>query len=570
MDSLEALRAYLNENLIPHAQRYPLQAILVTTIVLFITTRLFTGSPSSVRKDGSKTPPLAPFWIPLFGHAPRIFLNPSAALTRFRNRYGQGVFSVRLFQSIHSFVFRPSLAARLLEQPDSVADKEFITRHIMMTNFGLSKKDLAAYDKAAGEVYQVTKEHLSGSHLDDLAKATLRDLDDNAADVISFNCYSTDQMDWERLANAELLEDIKDENIMAVDFFELIKTFIARTATISVFGTDFVEAYPDIWPHLWIFNNGFHSLAMGVPVWAPFPTSQRARIALGRLLTFMREFHDEFETFLSGEEPGQKWQDFHTVSPLVRARAEVYRKHGLSSDVRAAFDVSLLWSTTVQTTSLVSWSLFELYQDPVLLSQIREQITPCVQIVQPNHDFGGAVWIPPQIKKLDLEGLLTKCPLLQGVYLETLRLYGGGWSARYLKEDFTLKDKEDSFVLKKGTFAHVINNLHHSDPRYFTDSKIWQAGRYLEDTVDKKGVKTQKVDPYTVKASDGTLTMCDDSEFTLRKVLMYVSVFISLYDLQPAGSESWPSPSIVKGVASVQPWSSLRLWVKRRTPPKDN
>ncbi|KAJ4004934.1 hypothetical protein NW752_011447 [Fusarium irregulare] len=570
MDSLEAFWAHLHETLIPHAQRYPLQAILVTTIVLFITTRLFTGSSPSVRKDGAKIPPLAPFWVPLFGHAPRVFLSPSSALTRFRDRYTQGVFSIRLFQSIHSFVFRPSLAARLLEQPESVADKEFVARRIMITNFGLSKKDLADYDKAAAEVHEVTKKYLSDSHLDDLAKATLRDLDDNAADVVTFNSYATDQMDWERLANAELLENMGDEKVMAIDFFELMKTFVARTATISVFGTDFVEIYPDIWPHLWIFNDAFHSLAMGVPVWAPFPGSQRARFALGRLLTFMREFHGELDKFLSDEEPATKWQDFHTISPLVRARTEVYRKHGLSSDVRAAFDVALLWSTTVNTTSLISWSLFELYQDPVLLSQIREQITPYVEVIQPKNDFGGAVWIPPQIKKLDLEGLLTKCPLLEGVYLETLRLYGGGWSARYAKEDVTLKDNEDSFVLKKGTFAHVINDLHHSDPRSFTDAKIWQVGRYLEDAVDKKGVNTQKINPYTIKASDGTLTMCDDSAFTLRKVLMYISVFISLYNLEPAGSERWPSPSIVKGVASAQPWRSVRLWVRRRTPPKAN
>ncbi|KAF5974718.1 cytochrome P450 monooxygenase [Fusarium bulbicola] len=566
MDSLEALRERLNETLIPHAQRYPLHAILVTTIILFVTTRLFTGSSSSSRKDGSKTPPLAPFWVPLFGHAPRIFLSPSSALTRFRDRYAQGVFSLRLFQSIHTFVFRPSLVARLLEQPESIADKECVARRIMMTNFGLEKKDLAAYDKAAPEVYQITKEYLSGSHLDALAKATLRDLDDNAADAITFNSYPTDQMDWERLGNAELLENTGDEKIMAVDFFELMKTFIARTATISVFGTDFVEVYTDIWPHLWIFNDAFHSLAMGVPVWAPFPSSQRARFALKRLLTFMREYHTELDKFLSDEEPATKWQDFHTISPLVRARTEVYRKHGLSIDVRAAFDVALLWATTVNSTSLISWSLFELYQDQVLLSQIREQITPFVKIVQPKNDFGGAVWIPPQVQKLDLEGLVTKCPLLQGVYLETLRLYVGGWSARYLKEDVVLKDKEDSFVLKKGTFAHIVNDLHHSDPRSFIDAKVWQVGRYLEDTVDKKGVKTQKVNPYTVRASDGTLTMCDDSDFTLRKVAMYISVFISLYELEPAGTERWPSPPVIKGVASAQPWSSVRLWVKRRSP----
>ncbi|KAF4471042.1 cytochrome P450 7B1 [Fusarium albosuccineum] len=568
MDGLEVVRKHLEESLIPKLQQSPVLSTLVTVLVLLVTTRFFTGG-SSTFQNGSKSPVLAPYWVPYFGHAPRIFLSTNFALTRFRNRYTQGIFSIKLFQSIHSFIFRPSLAAQLLEQPDSVADKQDVVRRLMVTNFGLSKKDLEAYDKAAKEVYEVTQKHLAGSHLDELSKAALRDLDDNAAELVSFNSYPTDQMDWERLASADVLEiDGRKKSIMEVNFIDLVKNFVAKNATSSVFGTDFVENFPDIWPHLWVFNDGFSSLAMGIPLWAPLPTSQRARIALGRLLVFMREYHDDLEKFLNDDEPGPRWQDFHTISQLVLSRTDVFRKHKLSLDVRAAFDVALLWSVTANSTSLISWALFELYQDPILLTQVREEVAPFVEVIQPKNEFGGAVWIPPKIEKLELESLMTKCPLLQAVYLETQRLYGGGWSVRHLKEDVTLKDSEASYVLKKGTYAHFALDLHHSDPRTFTDARVWQVSRYLEDSVDDKGAKTRRIDPSIVRASDGTLTMCDDSAFTLRKVLLYTSVLTSLYDVEPAGGGRWSLPSVIKGVASSGPSRPTRLWVKRREPPQ--
>ncbi|KAM0428931.1 hypothetical protein ACHAPT_006732 [Fusarium lateritium] len=563
MDGLEAVRQRLEENLAPQLKETPLLAAIVTVLVLIVTTRLFTGGSSS--QNGSKSPPLAPHWIPFFGHAPRLFLNANFTLTRFRNRYTQGIFSIRLFRSIHSFVFRPSLAAKLLELPESVADKEYVARHLMVSNFRLSKKDLEAYDKAASEVYQVTKQYLSGSHLDSLVKSNVRDLDDVAAELVSFNSYQTDQMDWEKLAEADVVESETKEKVMEADFLELTRNFVARSATASVFGIDFVENFDDIWPHLWVFDDGFLSLAMGVPLWAPLPTSQRARIALGRLHAFLREFHADLDKFLNNDEPGPRWQDFHTISPLVRKRTDIFRKHGLSIDVRASFDVALFWSVTVNSASMVSWSLFELYQDPVLLAQIRDQLAPFVHVIQPKNEFGGAVWVPPKIEKLDMDGLMTKCPLLEAAYLETLRVHGGGWSARYLKEDAVLKeDGEAGYVLKKGTFAHIVPDLHRSDPKAFPNARIWQVGRYLEDDVDAKGAKIQKVNPKTVQASDGTLTMCDDSAFTMRKVYMYISVLISLYDVEPAKGGDWVTPTLMKGVASSRPTRSIRLWIKPR------
>lgn len=475
-------------------------SILFTTLVVLISSRFITGSSGSLQND-VKIPPLASYWVPILGHIPRILFNASSALARLRNRYSQGIFSIRLLNSVHTFVVEPSLSDNLLEQPSSIADKESVVKYLLTSCFGLSRRDLEVYDKASHDLDEANHDSLNKeTHLDNLSQFLLRDFQSVAAELVSFNSYPTDQSDWERLADAEAIEnDAGKESIMEADWFGLIKNFVARAATGSIFGTDFVENFPDIWPHFWAFDQGILPMALGVPIWAPLPAAQRARIALRRLLVFFREYHDALEKDMNGEEPGVRWQDIQNVSQLVRSRAKIFHSHGLSIDARAACDIALLWSVTSQSTSLISWSLLELYQDPVLLAHIREEVSQHVSIIQPNHDFGGAVWVPPHIEKVDFSALLDRCPLLEATYLESLRLYGGGWHVRKLQADVALKYEQGGYVLKEGSFAHVVADLHHTDPRAFTDAKVWQVGRFLEGNVGEAGVKTNSVGATSVK-----------------------------------------------------------------------
>ncbi|KPM40290.1 hypothetical protein AK830_g6299 [Neonectria ditissima] len=565
MDDSGAKKSTLEEGLIRTLQQPTAFTIICTLVVVLVTTRFVTGGSSSL-KDGSKSPPLAPYWVPYLGHLPRLFFNPSFALTRLRNRYAEGVFSIRLFSRVHTVVFKPALADVLLKQPSPVADEQAIVRRLMVSNFGLSTKDLAAYDKACSEVQEKTNECLANSHLSDLTKTTLHALNGQAADLVSFNSFPIDQMEWERMADAERVEeDARGQIIQEVDFMDLMKNFVARSANTAIFGTDFVENFQEIWQHLWFFDDWFITLARNIPIWVPWLGGQRARSAQRQLLLAMREYHEAWEQSLNGENPGPKWQDLHNASQLVKSRVEVFRKHELSLDARAAYDLALLWSINASSASLISWSILELYQDPVLLEQVRDEIAPFVSIVQPKHGFGESVWVAPKIENFDLDALLAKCPLLQAAYLETVRLYGGGWSSRWLNEDVVLKeDGKSAYVLKKGTYAHVLQDLHHSDPNSFSNPRDWQASRHLQKSVGEKGAQSLNTITRSIKPYDGSLTLSDDSDYTLRKMLMYTSVLISLYDIEPAGRGKWSIPVVTKGPVSSQPALPVRVWIKRR------
>ncbi|KAF7558841.1 hypothetical protein G7046_g5307 [Stylonectria norvegica] len=541
--------------------------VLFTTAIILVTTRIITAISSS-SQTGSKTPPLAPYWVPQFGHIPRIAYNASSALWRLRNRYQGGVFSIRLLDNIHTFISRPSLSTLLLQQPQSVADERAIVRYLMLSSFGLRKQDVSAYNKVFKDIQEVNERALSGSGLEDLTNTTARQLKQVLADLVSFNTYPVDQMEWERLADSDVLEETEDsEPTMEVDFIELIRNFVAKTSTVAIFGTDFIDNFSETWQSLWLLEDGFIPLALKTPIWFPWAKAQRAKNALRTLHNFMYEFEAALDKDMKGEDPGPQWQDLDNVSALVKARAKIFQNHEVPIDARAAFDVALLWSLNAHSSHLISWSLLEIYQDSVLLEQIRDEIAPFVKILQPDNDFGGAVWVPPRTENLDLDGLMTKCPLLKAAYIETLRLYGGGWSVRLLREDLVLGDDGktgESYVLRKGTYAHIAHDLLHSDPDSFHDPADWQLTRHIRETVDEAGVTHSTTSMGSVETYNGGLTMVNDSALALRKFLLYTAVIISLYEIEPAKGGRWKLPKVTKGPVSSRPSKEVKVWVKRR------
>ena len=70
-------------------------------------------------------------------------------------------------------------------------------------------------------------------------------------------------------------------------------------------------------------------------------------------------------------------------------------------------------TVSVLLAPMVAWLLYEINRDPVLLEQIREEIAPFMNVVQPKNDFGLAVWMAPEMRKVDVEGLVA-CRLTTG------------------------------------------------------------------------------------------------------------------------------------------------------------
>ncbi|KAH6605776.1 cytochrome p450, partial [Trichoderma cornu-damae] len=557
MAAIEARVSYLVSRL-DETQQSIAVAVVVTFLVLVVTTKALSGSPAALDASGSHKIPSSPsYWFPFLGHALSMAFGNDGFLASMRSRFPEGIFSLKMAGRMHHFIYKPSLVTAVLNLHRPAAEEQMLANRLLESTFGVNKRDQAIYNKIFPEALAQYKHLGSEPGLGEVTGAALSQVKRNIINLVTFSPNPMDQTEWEKMADVDVIEgDAREGLFTEVDLMELTRNFVAATAVPAIYGTDFVDNFPDLWKWLWIYNESFVLLATGAPAWLPWPRLQRGKLARRRLLAGLYEFNDAMEKHMNGEEGDAKWQNLNNVSRLVKGRIELFRQHGVSLDGRAAFDLALLWASVANSNSLIPWMLFELYRDPVLLEQVREEIAPYVEAVQPKNEFGSAVWVPPVLRDVDIDGLITKCPLLKASYIETLRVYSGGWAMKLMYQDTVLEAKGkggESYFLKKGTYAHIPQELHQFDPQYFPNPTEWQAERHVRETVDGSGKKIVTADMGTLRPYGGGLKMCKGRQFALREMLLYTAAIISFYDMQPPKGGSWSVPQTRKLVANKHP-----------------
>ncbi|KAG6048355.1 hypothetical protein E4U17_007175 [Claviceps sp. LM77 group G4] len=549
----------------------PVPATLFTIAIIFLTSVLLFSSPASHHKqntDGNAaSPPSMPgYWLPFLAHGPQ-FLRKTGFLASLQKHYPEGIFSLKFLGKTHHVIHEPSLASTFMNRPKTTHEEKWLAARLLSTSFGLRKQDHATYGKLAHETPELFKHMLSEPGLGELVHAMVGQIKRHIHDFVTFNSAPADQMDWERFSDVDVLQNSKGETVVEADLMSLTRNFVAATANPALMGTNFVENFPEFWELLWKFDDGMVLLAANVPAWIPWPRLQRAKAARARMLARTLEFEVAMDKYVQGEDPGIQWQDLHNVSTYVKSRVELFRNRGLSLEARATCDVALSWAMNANANPLIFWLIYELCRDPVLLEIVREEIAPFVKIVQPAHDFGPAVWVAPEVESLDVDGLINHCPHLKAAYLETLRVYTGVWTVKWLTEDVTLKRRgshADAFLLQKGDMAHVVHELHQFDADYFPNPKEWHHDRFLKEVDDGHGRKLQTVDMGTLRPFGGGPSMCKGRAFAMRELLLYSSFIISFYDICPPGGQVWEEPATCKRAASRYPVKPVRVWIKKR------
>jgi cytochrome P450 len=459
---------------------------VVALLLLAITTRFissFLGS-SKPAQNGSRSVPMIPYWIPVLGHIPQFSFAPQTLLNKARDTYRNGVFALNLGSSTHNIVFSPSMGGSLMNQKHSIANMDSVGKHVMTAVFGFpkSKASMQRYEEALTGLNACYKQILSNPGLEEMVQNTINVTKRNIANLVTFSESRVDQVEWERTSKAETITKPNGEQVVEVSMMDLIRDFIAANANPSLIGSDFVKNNPNFFLDLWDMDRGFKWLATGLPAWLPIPPIWKARIARSRAFNAVLEYEEAMEKAANGEDPGQEWQNLEDVGPVLTQRLDLYRQLNFTMDERAALELSLLWAMNANANMLVFWMLNHIYADETVLTQLREEIAPFVQAVQPQQLFG--VPEPPRIDTFDHEALASKCPLLKSCYVESLRLDAAPWSFRVMQEDLVLpasKDKDaERFLLKKGTYAHIAHSIHHTDPAYFDDPQAWKADRHIK------------------------------------------------------------------------------------------
>ncbi|KAI0003884.1 putative cytochrome p450 [Xylariaceae sp. FL0662B] len=193
------------------------------------------------------------------------------------------------------------------------------------------------------------------------------------------------------------------------------------------------------------------------------------------------------------------------------------RAIGVSTNDIATILLTLHWAINTNTRKTAFWTLTYLLRNPSYIEPLRKETATA---------FDGDTLV-------DLNHLHTKCPMLDAVWFETLRLASNAASVRRVTEDTVIGGK----VLRKGSRIMIPYRLLHFDEAiYGNDVHAFKPERFLGPAAEKLA-RGDSWGPF-----GGGKTMCSGRHVAKRATLMFLAMI-----LMPAADLARP----VLGVMAV-------------------
>ncbi|KAH7321454.1 hypothetical protein BKA65DRAFT_512162 [Rhexocercosporidium sp. MPI-PUGE-AT-0058] len=293
---------------------------------------------------------------------------------------------------------------------------------VLESFFGIPKRSEEKYQKASEELNSCNRFILDEPHKTTILKISLKNLERNIPQMISFISTPIDLQPWEHHAQTQFLSPLETE----LNLPSLIRSMMGHALIPAAFGHALLEKHPSILQDMNELDLGRSYLLRNLPPWTPWPGVVKAHIARSRVWTALDDVQrvlDESTRDMGGG-ADSTWGDLEDVSLLVRKRNEIYRERKF--EIKERGDITILHSLLAHPTLLPLWQILHILSTPNLLPLIRTEITPYAKVAKPFSI--GAISEAPKLA-LSLEGLTTKCPLLRSTFLETLRLVDRKWTS---------------------------------------------------------------------------------------------------------------------------------------------
>ncbi|EEH21297.1 hypothetical protein PABG_03528 [Paracoccidioides brasiliensis Pb03] len=575
----------------------PFELLIASVILLCIITRICSDVRSryrNIQTSESWRPKTIPYWIPYFGHALSLGLRRRSLLEHARDNTAEPAFSLYVCGKRHNIITSPSLAKSLLvEKKSSISPNSFVS-HVMEHAFGARrssrKLNRAAFDAECRSMeFQMQEPHAS-----DCSRATIREIERNMPNMLSFCRSIVDQSFWERMSRVSVVSGDGNNRVCEVNLYSLVRNFVAVTTVTTIMGGDFMEALPNTPDDLWKFNGNFNAIVLGIQRFVPFPglpTSYRSR---RRLLQGMEAFHSAFEIAENGHDPGFDWREMDSVSEFMQSQCRAWKTAGLSVKSMASESLAILWAMNTKVNTIVFWNLIHILEDRQYYSQIMKEISPYSRASRPGAEGTGFRLPEPPRLSLDVDRLVDSCPLLKAAYYETLRLHSCPITYRKIIKDFQLIESEadadiagrkpQTYQFKEGEFIAVPYNLHNTDSHYFKNPDEFNSERFLaEKSVDinessEKDAEITKQDPSSItqpkialqipetwtaeSGNENSISM--DGKFAERTTLAFVAGLLTMWDIEPAKGMGWKIPKRRTGGLVYEPKTEIRARIKSK------
>ena len=570
------------DRLPPPLSTHPYIFLFLPPLLIFIalTTRLTTTIRFYAHPSKSLSPPILPYTFPLLKHILNMASGFQTYIAKSSASYPtHPVFALRLGNQTHNMIISPSMIHQLLTSR-AVASKvnmRDMTYRVIKAFWGDSSeemKDTIPEDTIFGPIHDVLKGMMREEFVVNALAATVAAVENNISTMISGAEGVIDMERWERTAQVEIAPSQSSSGkgsgwTAEANLFALIRDFVGDLTTPVLMGKDFAANYPHILSDLWAADTAFLPLMIGLPAWLPhLAPAARAR---DRLVDAVKQHHIAYLKYVKGEDPGPQWGDMSDVSSLMRDRCLAWDKEGASLDVAARGDAAVLWAMNVNAPVIIFWMCWYIFADPQLLSDMRTEVAPYVKVRREEGGAVGGVREKQNAAELDLDGLRKKCPLLQGVFLETMRCETSSTSYKKITDDIVLEESEEDalifgrtkddrkrYVLKKGDFAVVPHSVHQNDPRYFEHPERFDARRFWTvqsgkdgkvqpngtsntssaERPDEEPAKEEvEVSYKTMKPWGGGKEVCKGRRFAEGEVVLFVAAIVMFWDIEPADTK---------------------------------
>jgi Cytochrome P450 len=537
---------------------HPYLFVLTPIILLIVlaTTRIVTTLRFHSHAPHSINPPTLPYSFPFLGHIPAVISDFQAFISASSHRYPtQPAFALQLGNTKHNVLLAPSLTHQLLTKRDifnKVNMHELIWR-VVKTFGGDHNEDIrrtVSEEAAFGSIHGALSGMMREEFVTTSLRSTVDAVQDRIIDMVSGLRGVIDMERWERAAQVEILDagNNVEEWTAEANLFYLIRGFVTDLTLPVLMGREFLVNYPGVADDVFTAEKALNRFVMGIPEW--FPNMHAPVRARNRLVAALQDHRAAYLKYAGGDDPGTRWGDMDDVSSVMRDRAFAWRDAGVNAELAGRVDAMVLIAFNINAPYVIFWMVWYIFSDAELLQDIREEVAPYFKMRSSDEATTGSVK-EKEKPDIDLDGLRLRCPLLQGVFAETLRLESQNSSYKYVNEDVILEESEEdavifgrskddkrTYVLRKGEYAVVPHGVHQVDPRYFAKPHEFDARRFLT-TKEKATNGEATLDYKTMKPWGGGKEICKGKKFAEGEALVFAAAIVAFWNVESIAEKPW-------------------------------
>lgn len=312
------------------------------------------------------------------------------------------------------------------------------------------------------------------------------------------------------------VNEIKDGQ--QVDMYKLITTEVAAASMFSFYGPKNPFAVdPKLIDRFWDWDDGNVEYAMNI---CRKITARKAYYGMEACVQGFLEYTEK-----GLHETG--------AQPFLTERKDMHFAEGISpvDHARLEMAIAIGFNSNASVTSF--WVINNIFANATLLEQIREEI------------YENAFEAPATIYSSRIRD---KCPLINSVWRETMRLIAPMTSARVVLEDTILAD---TYLLRKGSVIQIAGAAVHFDENIWgPDAASFNPRRFINNwNGNKTGVpidsKASAIHPAAYRCFGGGTSLCPGRHFAQMEITSLAAVLAMGYDYEPLqGKEkvAWDPP----------------------------